>query len=271
MVQVILFVDLLGVRSRWLKGGREAAERAFQDFQNLISHSIKGRQPDDLIHGLIETDAAALTFATVQSALEVGRRMFTVAFAQTGKDKTTRPWLRGCIVARGGGGGLRTVSHFGGPIAQVELMLYNPALLNAISVEKSGFKGMRLLVSKDLVSPPLITANRLSIGEFSFITLKKLRNSTYPKRIEEGFIDYFWMATDDAERLTAMERIMARRLRESAHDGEELAQAAATQVVFHECSAIIGSLRTRLHFQKLKKARRAAKGQSPAAEPGKPQ
>lgn len=259
--QVILFVDLLGVRSRWLKGGREAAELAFQDFRNLIAYSIKGRQPNDLIHGLIETDAAALTFASVQSALDVGKKMFTAAFEQTKQDQNRRPWLRGCIVARDGDGSLRTASNFSGPISQVELMLYNPALLNAISVEKSGFKGMRLLVSKELISAALTTENKLSIGGFSFITLKKLRNSTYPKRIEEGFIDYFWMATDDAVRLTAMERIMALRLRASAHDIEEFAQAAATQVVFHECAAIIGSLRTRHHFQSLKKERRKAKSQ----------
>ena len=123
-----------------------------------------------------------------------------------------------------------------------------------------------LIVSKDLITSALTTANKLSIGGFSFITLKKLRNSTYPKRIEEGFIDYFWMATDDAERLTAMERIMALRLRASAHDAEEFAQAAATQVVFHECAAIIGSLRTRLHFQSLKKRRRAVKSQQPATK-----
>lgn len=261
--QVILFVDLLGVRSRWIKGGKNAAELAFQDFRNLVAHSIKGRKPDDLIHGLIETDAAALTFASVQSALDVGKKMFAAAFEQVKHNQHRRPWLRGCIVARDGDGSLRTASTFSEPISQVELMLYNPALLNAISVEKSGFKGMRLLVSKDLISSALTTHNKLSIEGFSFITLKKLRNSTYPKRIEEGFIDYFWMATADAERLTAMERIMALRLRASAHDAEEFAQAAATQVVFHECAAIIGSLRTRHHFQNLKKEKRAAKSKQP--------
>ncbi|MEY3480256.1 MAG: hypothetical protein RIQ71_1031 [Verrucomicrobiota bacterium] len=263
--QVIFFVDLLGARSRWSKGGRAAAELAFQDFRNLIAHSIKGRQSDELIHGLIETDAAALTFANVQSALDVGKKMFSAAFEQTKNEKSRRPWLRGCIVARDGDSPLRTASNFSGPISQVELMLYNPALLNAISVEKSGFKGMRLLVSKTLISPVLTKENKLSIGSLSFITLKKLRNSTYPKRIEGGFIDYLWMATEDAERLTAMERIMARRLRASAHDAEEFAQAAATQVLFHECAAIIGSLLTRQYFQSLKTGRRAAKSQQLAA------
>ncbi len=121
--QVILLVDLLGVRSRWLKGGRDAAELAFQDFRNLVAHSIKGRQPDDLIHGLIETDAAALTFGSVQSALDVGKKMFAAAFEQTKQDENHRPWLRGCIVARDGDDSLRTAPKFSGPISQVEVML----------------------------------------------------------------------------------------------------------------------------------------------------
>ena len=93
--QVILFVDLLGVRARWLKGGRAAAEEAFQDFRNLIAYSNKGQNPEDLIHGLIETDAAALTFSSLPTALEVGRRMFSAAFNQIRTDEQRRPWLRG--------------------------------------------------------------------------------------------------------------------------------------------------------------------------------
>jgi len=37
---VILFVDLLGVRARWLKGGRGAAEAAFKKFRNMITPRV---------------------------------------------------------------------------------------------------------------------------------------------------------------------------------------------------------------------------------------
>jgi len=60
--RVILFVDLLGVRSRWLKGGRDEAEKAFKEFRTLIASSLKNANMDHLVHGLVESDAVALTF-----------------------------------------------------------------------------------------------------------------------------------------------------------------------------------------------------------------
>jgi hypothetical protein len=266
MPNVILFVDLLGVRSRWLRGGRPEAEAAFQDFRNLIAHGLRGCPANELIEGTIETDAAALTFSDVHPALRVAKRLFLAAFNQTARRESRRPWLRGCIVPRDGESELRTGSAFSGPLAQVKLMLYKPALLDAIAVEKSGYRGMRLLVSRDLVNSALNAATKLSIDGFSFIPLKKVRSSYYPKRVEETYVDYFWMATDDPAELTSLERVMALRLRASALDPEEFAQAAATQVLFHECSAIIGSLRTRKEFQDRKTARRVSRPTSVASE-----
>ncbi len=62
-------------------------------------------------------------------------------------------------------------------------MLYSKALLEAISVEKAGFKGMRLLVARDVITPALKTALKQPMGHLNFIPLTKLRNSTYPEEI----------------------------------------------------------------------------------------
>jgi len=67
------------------------------------------------------------------------------------------------------------------------------------------------------------------------------------------------MATPREDELRVYERLMAQKLRQAAGDGEEFIQAAATQVVFHECIAIIGSIRTRLHFEAIKERAKATR------------
>ena len=37
----ILFVDVLGVKSRWISGGRNAAEEVFLKFQDIVSKAIR--------------------------------------------------------------------------------------------------------------------------------------------------------------------------------------------------------------------------------------
>ncbi|MGA2137604.1 MAG: hypothetical protein ABSH14_01960 [Verrucomicrobiia bacterium] len=249
--QVVLFVDLLGVRSKWLKDGREGAERAFKRFRTMVASSIHRSGAEKVIHGLVESDAVALTFSEVQPALEVAKRMYTAAFEDVGR----RVWLRGCIVRHNDKDELRTAKTFGGPLSQVQLMLYSAALLDAISVEKSGFKGMRLLVERQLITPAVRNAAKQPMGHLNFIPLTKLRNSTYPKRLEETFVDYLWMGTTDRDRFKELGKMMAVRLRMAANEPEEFAQAGATQVVFHECAAILSSVGGKVHYRELKNAR----------------
>lgn len=251
--QVLLFVDLLGVRARWLKGGREAAERAFQEFRNLVAASLRNIRSEHLTHGLVESDAAALTFCNVETALCVGRTMYLAAFTQTNRTS----WLRGCIVKHDDDSFLRRSTSYAGRISHIELILYSGGLLDAISVEKSGFKGMRILVEKDLVTPEVNGALKQPIGHLNFMPLTKLRDSTYPARLEESFLDYLWMGTTERARFEELRRTMAWRLRNAASEPEEFIQAAATQVVFHECAAILNSLGGKVHYRELLNKRSA--------------
>jgi hypothetical protein len=250
---VILFVDVLGVRSKWLTGGQSAAEAAFQEFRTLIAASMKGTVSDSLVRGVVESDSAALTFSGLLPALESAKALYSAAFRR----KRGRVWLRGCIVSLDGKNALRTSTTFSGKLSKVELTLYGKPLLEAIAVEKSGFKGMRLLVESRLINPDVRVAVKQPIGHLNFIPLCKLKAMRYPKRLDGFFVDYLWMASVNRDEFEDMRSIMAVRLRGAASEPEEFAQAAATQVVFHECGAILSSLGGKAHYRTLRDAERA--------------
>lgn len=128
------------------------------------------------------------------------------------------------------------------PFGRLSTHGYSSPLLDAISVERSGFKGMRILVADPLITEPLRTAARIPIGGRYLIPLKRLDHSDY--RVQ-GFQDWLWMLVPDEEAWSRTLRQMAARLRWAAKDSDEFVQAAATQVVFHECEAIRRSLRVR--------------------------
>jgi hypothetical protein len=164
---------------------------------------------------------------------------------------------------------LRATRTFHKPLEQVEIAHYEPELFDAVAIEKSGIKGMRLLVDKTLLAPAIVNEYRVRIGELSFIPFKRLRNSYYPRNIADTHIDYLWMVREDHDARSAMDILMGSRLRIAASDPEEFLQAAATQVVFHESAAMIGSIESRLTYQAKRKARKRSKSQEtgPKLEP----
>ena len=252
MPNALLFVDLLGVRARWARGGRPAAETTFKDFRNLIAASLKGLTSAEVSVGLIETDAAAITCKDAGTALDIGRRMYRMVFDQTRTNPSRHYWLRGVIVPRVSDLPLRKVGNFAQPLQQVELTHYEPELFDAIAIEKSGVKGMRLLIDKSLVTTQLTKEFRIPIGSLSFIPFKTLKSSYYPPHVKDSHLDFLWMQSGDLDERKQFERTMASRLRIAATDQEEFLQAAATQVMFFEAAAMFGSIETRLEYQQKK-------------------
>lgn len=240
----LFFVDLLGVKARWANGGRVAAEEAFQDFWNLIGLAMRGETPESVSLGLVESDSAAIDCASTEVALRIARRLYLATFLQTERNELKRHWLRGVILQRTSTEPLRRPSVFKKDLG-VDLMLYSRDLLDAINIEKCGFKGMRVVISEQLINGSLKAVLTIPMGKMSFVPLKKLRHSSYPNPIAEGFRDYLWMADASEEEKRRLDMIMARRLRHASRDSEESLQAAATQVVFHEVTAILGNLKSR--------------------------
>ena len=86
-----------------------------------------------------------------------------------------------------------------------------------------------------------------------FVLGNKKHNRYYTKlylqvRVKERYTDYLWMATNSESEWYDLMLHMTSRLCYSSVDPDELAQAAATQVLFHECAAIRQSVITRLEL-----------------------
>jgi hypothetical protein len=238
---VVAFLDLLGVRSRWHAGGRASAEAAFARLEALVSETLTRLAPRSLRDGAIETDSAALVFAATEDALAFVRELFSDAFVAPRKATDERFWIRGTVTAIQNRGPLRHSAQLPEQ-GKVRVFRLDGGLLDAIAVEKSGFKGMRIVVEEKLLTPAVRSHFRVPAGSRTLDAFKSLTNSVYPRRIAHVYEDFLWMARSEEAEWRKLERSMSDRLRWSARDGEEFVQAASTQVVFNETVAIFRSL-----------------------------
>lgn len=244
-MRVILFIDMLGARQLWQAGGVDASRRAFDRFTSMVVASARTEPPSSVIDGGVETDAAMLVCQSTEVALRIAQRLFLHAFGLGKRPGDVRLWLRGSLVPHDGAANLRSEASLSPPLEAVRVFPYSGSALDAISIEKSGFRGMRLLLREEAIDSQLRESLRIPFGRFSFIPLRRLHHSGYPRIVQGGLVDYLWMATGDENAWHERSLQMTRRLRHSGQDQGEFAQAAATQVVFHECAAICQSVRSR--------------------------
>ncbi|MFI5395374.1 MAG: hypothetical protein ACHQ9S_07565 [Candidatus Binatia bacterium] len=263
-MSVLLFVDMLGVNSRWRLSGRDGAELAFRQFRALVNGAIAKTTERDSIRGSIESDAVAIVSESCSLAVKIGLRLFRDAFLSPVQDGGHRFWLRGVIVPWSGGEFIRrTVPGVESPTHGLDIVEYSPALLDAIATERSGFKGMRLLIHRELVTPELRTTCSVSVGQKKVPLFMQLRLSQYPERIDRLFADVLWMAADNESDWEGMKTLLSRRLSRSTKENEEFLHAAATQVVFNECGGRMLRVRRRQglavprYSKAIKKARRS--------------
>lgn len=104
---------------------------------------------------------------------------------------------------------------------------------------------MRLLVAQELLASSVKKYFRIPFNGYSFIPFRRLRHASYPDVQIYKLVDFLWMATESDDEWAEVSMDMTYRLRYSASDPEEFSQAAATQVVFHECGAIRQSIKSR--------------------------
>jgi hypothetical protein len=238
---VVAFLDLLGVRARWHRGGRKDAEAAFDRFRQLVAFAIRETNPRTVKTGVIETDAAAIVFESTEEAIRYVQVLYLHTFKSATRPSHSRVWLRGTVTSINDPKGLRTRSTLA-VNRNVSVFTLDSGLLEAIAVEKSGFKGMRLLIQQSLVTEAIRKAFGITVGDKTFYPFRRLTNSAYPGRIAAGFDDFLWMAHEKEADWRPVKRLMAARLRWCAQDPEEFLHAAATQVVFNESVAIFRSL-----------------------------
>lgn len=234
----LLLVDVLGVGARWKSGGTDAAEAAFDVLAEIVETVLRDA-PSTILGAELQTDTVCIASTSTNAALRVARDVYLEAFL---RQRRERAWLRGVLVHRPQKLHLHDMRQpcrsLGGRIVVHRLA---PPLLNAISLEKSGFKGMRMLVHPRLVTPLVKEAARITLGNDTTVdTLVRLPAPAYGHKRLAGFHDLLWMATDDQEEWRRRAARMARRLRQAAHSNEEVVHAAATQVVFDACEEALG-------------------------------
>ena len=238
----LLFVDLLGTKSQWAAGGSEAALARFAAFEQLIAGVIgrSGVTPPRL--GSVESDAAAFDFSDANDALRFGAFLYQDAFLRPRRPADARLWLRGALVEAPDGSSLRTTAALNSTIGYVQRTTYSAPLLQAIAIEKCGFKGMRLVVEETLLTTATRNAFAQKLKRGPLKPFRRLNHSPYPNQISKGFSDLLWMLIDDGAGWEQSARQMNRMLRWASGDVEEFQQAAATQLLFNESAAIVGSL-----------------------------
>ncbi|MHB8078351.1 MAG: hypothetical protein ACYDIE_03750 [Candidatus Krumholzibacteriia bacterium] len=180
-MSVILFVDMLGARKLWETGGTSASQRAFDRFTAMVVASSRAEPAGALVDGGIENDSAMLVCQSTEVALRIAQRLYLSAFSLGRHPDDARLWLRGGVVPHDGSADLRRKARLDHPLEAVSVFPYAPCALDAISIEKAGFKGMRLLLRGEVVSAELRRALRIPFNGHSFIPLRKLGHSGYPR------------------------------------------------------------------------------------------
>jgi hypothetical protein len=237
-MSVILFIDMLGSRKRWQTGGVNEAMKTFFRFKTMVKRAVRSAPEGAVIDGGIETDAAMLVCPSTAEAIHIARRVFLSAFEGQMNPNKPRLWYRGCVVSHEEDTRLRVGDPLGAGLKEVTAYRYSASALEAVSVEKSGYKGMRVLVQSNLIDKGLQDQLGIPLGSRTLIPFRKLNYSYYPQRVRGEFTDYLWMACETEDDWFKLNLQMTSRLRYAARDEEEFLQAAATQLVFSECAAI---------------------------------
>src|SRR5688572_30569626 len=113
---VLLYLDLLGTRSKWHRQGRVGVERAFALFHENVLTAITRRGDGLVVGGGIESDSAALLCSDEIAATRIGRGAYRNAFERVPHDADQRQWFRGAIVPVVRIEPLRTEAAFEAPL-----------------------------------------------------------------------------------------------------------------------------------------------------------
>ena len=156
--RAILYIDLLGVQKMWADGGWARVRDRIDEFNQFITSQVTylptdlHRQGDYTV--VLSGDSVSVICEDFDQAIGVGIHLFTQAFYDT--DKRELPfWLRGAI-SRWHNQYLTFNSR---PIVVVPAGLHvgtqyrnEDDYLTVLALEKSGYKGMRLLVNRGFLA-----------------------------------------------------------------------------------------------------------------------
>src|SRR3954454_925709 len=77
--KVLLYADILGMKARWQSGISEVLA-AYAHLERMVVNGV--RRSGHVAVGGIQSDAVALSFPSVASAVLIGRRLFQRSFSE---------------------------------------------------------------------------------------------------------------------------------------------------------------------------------------------
>jgi hypothetical protein len=242
----ILYIDLLGVQRMWMQGGAYAVKNRVEEFHEFVTEQLEWLSHDLHRDGeytaILSGDSVAVTCQDFDQAIGIGIHLFSQAFYAS--DRTSSPfWFRGAI-SRWSNQYL-TVNTV--PITAKGLQIgtryvTEDQFLAALALEKSGYRGMRLIVDSSLLQDHGRCHTRQWEGlrrELRIIT--PLKDCPYPDG--RDFADVLWMA-DRPDRLDDLNGIMTKRFKRATRDPHEFVQASWTRVVFDQVNTLVWLCKT---------------------------
>jgi hypothetical protein len=236
----LLCIELLGDDTRWRRGAIDAVLAGHDDFADLVLDTVASIDVAPAMRGDQVGNWSALRCPSPESALALGRRIFRRAWLESRSPSDERLWLRG-IVLPTGDEVLTARVEPDDELPQVQRHWRFPGTLAALASLRAGVAGMRLLVADEMITDQLRGMFRIPLGRLGVIPFRRMNHTPYPEQLDRPCQDFLWMAETLIDWNHYVQR-MKQRLLWSAHDPEEFRIAAATQVVFHECDAILMSV-----------------------------
>ena len=241
----ILFIDLLGVQKMWVENGAPAVKSRIEEFNNFILDQLNwlpgALHRDGDYRVILSGDSASIVCQDFDQAIGIGVHFFTSAFFAKNVSKAL--WLRGAIERWHN----QYLTFNNSPIKAKGIDIGTQYVneddyLRVLALEKSGFKGMRLVVDRGIL-PNFGMHHRVEWKDFvkPLYVVTNLKGLTYPRG--DGYMDVLWMAAHDAEKFEMLKGIMAQRFKYSTSDPDEFTQASWTRAAFDQVDTLIWQCR----------------------------
>lgn len=245
--KAVLFVDLLGVQKMWAKEGYVAVKNRIEEFNEYIEKQINFLSSDLHNDGnyivVLSGDSASVICDNYYQAIGIGAHLFTQAFYDS--DHRNNPfWLRGAISKWNNQYlTLNTVQVKAKNLPIGTKYVPEDDYLAVMALEKSGYRGMRLIIDKTLIDLNHNKINHRWIE--SGIDVKmvvKLLKMKYPQG--NSYADVLWMLESE-DHFSNLRGIMAKRFKDSVRNPDEMIQAAWTRAMFDQVDSIIWGLKNK--------------------------
>jgi hypothetical protein len=236
----LLFIDLLGVQKIWRFGGAHGVKSRIAEFNDFVTTQVSFLARDvhrDAEYTVILTgDSVSIMCQDHLQAMQIGIHLFEQAFYAS--DRYSSPlWIRGVIAPWSN----QYLPFNTKPIKAKGIQIgtqyeMEDDYLHSLALEKSGFRGMRLIVDETLIEGGQATERTWSEFKRALRLVCRLRGNTYPQGAP--FSDILWMATDET-RYSHFKGIMASRFKRSTADSDEFVQASWTRATFDQVDSLV--------------------------------